>query len=91
MKTPKDIQTNIPTTVYLVYKTDVHHSYASRDLIALATSKNMAIKLCREQVKKENCKISEHDLFNLNNIMQTQGYEGEGELQFEGVAVGKLL
>lgn len=69
-------------TVYVVYKTDSQHSYASRDIIGVATSHKMAISICRQQAKKEHRKINEEQLFNLNNIKQTQGYS-DGEFQFE--------
>jgi len=78
-------------SIFLIYKTDVHHSYASRDLIGVGTTKRMAIKLCREQAKKEHQTFSEDDLYNLENISQTQGYEGGGEFHFEEVNVGVIL
>jgi hypothetical protein len=77
--------------IFLVYKTDAWHSYASRDIIGIATSKDMAIALCKQQAKKEHEKFTSGDLFNLTNILQTQGYNGEGEFQFEMVELNKLL
>lgn len=76
--------------VFLVYKTDAWHSYASRDLIGCATTKSKAVSLCVLQVEKEQEIISEDDLFNLNNINQTQGYKGEGEFVIETISVNKL-
>jgi hypothetical protein len=77
--------------MYLIYKTDTWHSYASRDLIGVATRQSIAIKICKEQAKKEGCKIDKEQLFNLNNIKQTQGYEGEGEFHYEEVETNKLI
>jgi plasmid replication initiation protein len=77
--------------IYLIYKTDNWHSYASRDLIAIANTHNKAIALCKKQAKKEGNKISQDELFNLNNISQTQGYEGEGEFVIETVEKNVLL
>lgn len=76
--------------VFIVYKTDPWHSYASRDLLGVGTSKNHAIKLCKEQASKEGERISSDQLFNLNNINQTQGYSGEGEFVIEPVTVNTL-
>lgn len=79
------------TQIFLVYKTDAHHSYASRDIIGVCTTPLKAIKVCKAQAKKEGCKIEKDQLFNLQNIKQTQGYYGEGEFQFEAVNKNELL
>lgn len=78
-------------TRFLVYKNDNFHSYASRDIIGVATTFLNAIKLCRAQAKKENIKLTEYDLFNLKEIKQTQGYEGEGEFFIEEVNQNQLI
>lgn len=75
---------------FLVYKTDVHHSYASRDIIGVADCKANAICICQEQAKKDE-EISEEQLWNLATLKQTQGYDGEGEFQFEEVQINTLL
>jgi len=77
--------------MYIVYKTDAWHSYASRNIITLALTKRTAIKLCKAQAKKEGEKISAQELWNLENIHQTQGYSGPGEFQFETIEVNKLI
>lgn len=77
--------------IYLVYKTDNWHSYDSRDIIGVATSSAMAIKLCMQQAKKEHEKITEAQLYNLTNLKQTQGYTGKGEFQFEEVNTDTLF
>ena len=43
--------------VYIVYKTDAYHSYASRDVIGIATELIIAIDICKQQAKKEHCKM----------------------------------
>ena len=78
-------------SVFIVYKTDNWHSYASRDTIGIATSSLAAIKICKQQAKKENKKIDKDQLFNLANLEQTQGYSGDGEFQFEEITLNKLL
>ena len=77
--------------IFLVYKTDAWHSYASRDLLAVVTSKEKAIRICKKQAKKEGEKIDEDQLFNLNTLSQTQGYSGEGEFDYESVEKNVLL
>lgn len=77
--------------MYIVYKTDNQHSYASRDVIGLATSKSLAIILCRQQALKEGYILEKDQLFNLINLKQTQGYNGEGEFFFEMMEPNKLL
>lgn len=77
--------------VFIVYKTDTRHSYASRDTIGVATTKLNAIKICFMQAKKENQTIKDDQKWNLENIMQTQGYSGDGEFHYEEMEVNKLL
>lgn len=77
--------------MYLIFKTDCHHSYASRDLIGIVESKILAIDLCKLQAKKEHKKITPDQLFNLNNISQTQGYSGDGEFDMQEVEINTLL
>ena len=69
--------------VFAVYATDNWHSFASRDLIGIATSKQNAIKLCRQQATKDGVRLSRDSRYNLENINQTQEYKGEGELVIE--------
>lgn len=77
--------------VVLVYKTDVWHSFASRDLIGVAENIGVAVALCESQAEKEGTEISADDIYNLCNIHQTQGYQGEGEFYLEVVRLNKLL
>jgi len=78
------------TKLYLIYKTDAHHSYASRDLIGVSVEVD-PISIVLAQVEKEGEKLDEEQLFNLRNIEQTQGYSGEGEFHFEEVSTDVLL
>lgn len=76
---------------YIVYTTDNWHSYASRDVIGFADCTVHAIHICQLKAKKDNETLSEDDLFNLQNISQTQGYTGEGEFHIEEVQENTLL
>jgi len=78
-------------TIFLIYKTDSWHSYNSRELIGVATTQKQVITLCKNQAKKEGEKLNEDDLFNLNSIKQTQGYDGGGEFYYESVIKNQLL
>ena len=78
--------------MYLIYKTDANHSYASRDLIACTNKNELAcIKLCEEQAKKEGYELDEDQFYNLAQLQQTQGYAGEGEFQYEFMKQDVLL
>jgi hypothetical protein len=77
--------------IYIVYKTDSWHSYASRDMIGVTDCKVPAIHICQLQANKESDEISEEQLQYLSNLKQTQGYSGEGEFDFEEVELNKLL
>lgn len=78
-------------SIFICYKTDAWHSYASRDIIGIATTFEMAYALCKQQAKKEGEKLSKDQKFNLKNIKQTQGYSGDGEFQIEEVTTNTLL
>lgn len=77
--------------MYLVYKTDAHHSYASRDIIGCTRVPSVAIQICCDQAKKEGSELTVADMYNLNNIKQTQGYDGDGEFQYEWIEEDVLL
>jgi hypothetical protein len=76
--------------IYLIYKTDIHHSYDSRELMGIAIDRN-PVYMIGEQVQKEGKKLSEDDVYNLTHIRQTQGYSGEGEFQYEEFETDILL
>lgn len=78
-------------SVFVVYKTDAHHSYASRDVIGIATTPEAAVKICQQQAHKEHETIDNEQYHNLCNLKQTQGYSGEGEFQFEEIVTDTLL
>lgn len=77
--------------IYLVYKTDTHHSYASRNIIGVADHEVHAVHICQLQAKRDGEEIGEEQLYNLRTIKQTQNYKGDGEFQFEGVQENTLI
>lgn len=77
--------------VYIIYKTDFQHSYASRDMIGVASSKDNAINIIEQQAVKDGDKISSDDMYNLQNIMQTQNHTGNYEFDYEKVEVDTLI
>jgi len=70
---------------YLVYQTDVNHSYDSRNLIGVATTPESAIVIIVDHTLKFGGTINYERLEQLRTIQQTQGYNGVGEFQFEEV------
>ena len=78
-------------SVFIAYKTDTWHSYASRDLLGASEDLAGAIALVSQKVKKEGEQLFADDLFNLSNIKQTQNYTGEGEFDIEEVTLNELL
>lgn len=77
-------------TIILVYKTDDHHSYASRDLIAICTTTKNVLKVVKKYADKEGNEIDADQEFNLNNIKQTQGYP-DGEFDTEIITLFNQL
>lgn len=77
--------------LYLVYKTDNLHSFASRDVIGVCSTFKKAVHICNQQSFKEGSPLLSQDVWNLNNLKQTQGYNGDGEFSIEQVAVNQLL
>jgi len=77
--------------VYMCYKTDTWHTQSSRDLFAVTDNFSDSIRLCNEKASKEGEEISFQELFNLNHMLQTQNYSGEGEFLIEVVDKNKLL
>jgi hypothetical protein len=77
--------------ILLVYKTDSHHSYHSREIIGVATSNEEAISICVNQSRRDDEEFDGEQMYNLRNIKQTQDYSGEGEFQYEEVKTNTLL
>jgi len=71
--------------VYLVYKTDAHHSYNSRELIGVATTPESAIVIIVDNTIQDGGSINQEQLEQLRTIKQTQGYDGNGEFQYEEI------
>lgn len=82
----------VETETWLVYHTDDHHSYKSRDLIGVGENKAIAIRLILDHAKNKNGKkINKTQLANLKQLKQTQRYKGNGEYVIEKVIKNRLL
>jgi hypothetical protein len=77
--------------VFISYKTDTWHSYASRDLIGASADLQGAIALCRMEAEKEGESFDSDQEYNINNIKQTQGYSGEGEFYIDQINLDELI
>lgn len=77
--------------LFIIYKTDVHHTRESRVIIAIATDQKRIIPLCKQQAKKEGTNLLPDDVYNLEHIKQTQNYKGEGEILIEEMAENVLV
>jgi hypothetical protein len=84
------IKYSIMQEVFIVYKTDVWHSYASRELLGIGTTQAKAIDLCIQQAKKEGHTIPKEELSFLADKNQTQDYSGEGEFVIEPIKTNTL-
>ena len=51
----------------------------------------LAIILIKQAAKKEGAKIDKAQLWNLENLKQTQGYSGDGEFQIESLPLNTLI
>lgn len=78
-------------TIFLVWSTDNHHTQHSKELLGVCTSKFTAINLIQDVAKEEDETISQDDLYNLENINQTQNYEGYGEFTIEEQPLDTIL
>lgn len=60
------------TGVFIVYKTDEHHSTAARDLVSIFTNLNEAVRCCQHEARQENEPLTKHDKTMLLEQFQTQ-------------------
>lgn len=77
--------------IFLVYKTDNWHSYASRDIIGACTTLTIAIRIVKQQAKKDGEKLNKDTISFLADKLQTQDYAGDGEFQIEPINKNTLL
>jgi hypothetical protein len=78
--------------VFIVYKTDVHHSYDSFDMLGVSTTLSGAVGMCSRHARtKEKATIVKEQLTLLEKILQTQGYSGGGEFFIQPISTDILL
>lgn len=61
-------------TVFAVYQTDAWNSYASRDLLGIYSTRRKAMKRIKGKTK-----LTDDDLWSLENYNQTQCRENEND------------
>jgi hypothetical protein len=78
--------------IILVYRTDIHHSHESKELIGIATSKRKMKEIVEDSATlNDGVLLDSHQQDLLERIGQTQGYEGEREFYTETWPLDKLL
>jgi hypothetical protein len=80
-------------SIYVCNTCDVHHSYSSFQPFYYATSLDGAISAIKEWAKAKGEPLNDDDDFNLAEIRQTQGYEGEcaGEFYIEEIELNVFI
>jgi hypothetical protein len=78
--------------VILVYRTDVWHSYESRDLIGVCTNRAEVLEVVEQAVEQDGLPpLSGEQIDLFNRLGQTQDYHGEGEFHTEQYELNTLL
>lgn len=78
--------------MYIVYTTDSYHSCASRGFRGVFDTKEEAIGAITEGTEVITGEmLSDDDLFNLQNIDQTQGHQGLYEWVIEKVPLNEIV
>lgn len=77
--------------VFVVYKTDDWQSIGSRVIIGIATTKEIAVKICIAGAKSEGVALSKDLIDFLIQNNQTQNYLGEGEFSFYEMDVNQFI
>ena len=67
----------------LAYKTNSAHSHLHRDLIGISETREGIMELIDEQCTKEGRSLPADQVWNLNNLNQTQGLWHHESAQFE--------
>lgn len=77
--------------VTTVYKTDKSHSYESRKLIGVCTTKRKMLSLCSRFAKMESTCLTRAQVIKLSTTYKTEGYKGEGEFFCENVITDRFI
>jgi hypothetical protein len=78
--------------IILVYRTDVHHSHESKELIGITTTIRKMKEIVEDSATlRDGVLLDSHQQDLLERIGQTQGYEGQGEFYTETWPLDKLL
>jgi len=76
----------------LVYTTDNHHSFASRDLIGVVDSDGSFIDLVKSHARDvKGLELTDADVFNLQSYGQTQNLDSDFEYASEWVKTNTVF
>jgi hypothetical protein len=76
--------------MYVLFKTDDHHSKASQELLGVATTKEHLIRLAKKVAREEEAEFTKEDVISLSQNLQTQGYE-DGEFLAYDVNINEII
>lgn len=77
-------------TAYIVMTCDSLHTHTSKEVIAVCSSMNTAIRMIRQHAKKSGDSISKDDEYLLETIKQTQNFVGDGEYIIDKFIMNQL-
>ena len=85
------VSENITQTVFIVYRTDNHHTIATREIIGIGLTKEDAIQIIIEYTIYMAGVITPELLEQLKNINQTQGFSEPNEFMIEEYETNKYI
>lgn len=77
--------------VYVLFETDNWHSGSSQSLLGVSKTLKGAIKLAKGYALLLGYKLTQDDLYMLENKLQTQGRGFDGEFYIECVPLNELV
>ena len=77
--------------VFIIYRTDVWHSIASREMIGIYSTKRKAIQAIKKDAEMQDEELEDDDIYMLNNYNQTQSRNVGNEYEIEQVTLNNRL
>lgn len=77
--------------VFIIYRSDVWHSIASREMIGIYSTKRKAIQAIKKDAEMQDEELEDDDIYMLNNYNQTQSRNVGNEYEIEQVTLNNRL